>query len=183
MLASFVVIVFVESFQLVKKSVFSKMPLGFIIVFLTIVSLFNSAQPENRQVTSVQSVAKCITGLKEKGVNLEQGVTDYWYGRSVNYFIPNSKRNYVAVNSLQPFFWMTSRSYYTEPANYNWILLHTTPDAFNFNVNAMAGLLTTPSEIFKCQGTDLEIYYYSDNSLGKIIQESLRLWRASVGIR
>jgi hypothetical protein len=86
----------------------------------------------------------------------------------------NPTRTFVALNSLDPFYWMTTKSYYNTKADYNFILLHTQPDQFNFNFESMKGFLPLPSRTFACEGTDIEIYFYENNSLDGIVQSAIR---------
>jgi hypothetical protein len=143
--------------------------IGVISVILLLVFYTILQKPASSKGEPYENTAKCLSVLKSSGVNLQAGVTDYWYGRSIDYLLKNKNRNYVAFNNLVPFYWMTSRDFYNDSLKYNYVLLHTSPDAFNFNFESMKDLLPVPSKTFGCNGSDISILYYSDDSLTDIV--------------
>jgi hypothetical protein len=165
-------------FKLFQKKVFINLRVEAILTaFLLIVFGVTSGSVPVKD-TQFVSVANCLKDLRSNGVDLDSGVADYWFGRSVDYLSSSPNRTFVALNSLEPYYWMTTDSYYVKKANYNFILLHTQPDQFGFNFEIMGNLLPSSSRSFICQDTDIVVYFYENDSLNRLIQESIQRYFA-----
>jgi hypothetical protein len=163
----------VQIYSLRRKSSSKKAKTG-IILFSALLIFFSFSGKSFQSSTSPYgATAQCINDLRSRGIALDAGVADYWFGRSVDYMSSGSNRTYVALNNLEPFYWMTSDSFYKLEAYYNFIILHTTPDQFNFNSEAMQALLPSPSNVYKCQNTQMVVHYYDNESLDLLVQNQV----------
>jgi hypothetical protein len=145
---------------------------GFLIVCFLVLTSSLVERPDSTRGESFKSVANCLNELKTSGVNLGAGVSDYWYGRSIDYLSGGNNRSFVAFNNLGPFFWMTTKEFYYTSQVYNYALLHTLPDPFSFNLESMKDVIPVPSKSFVCDGTDIIVQYYDDNSLHQTVLKS-----------
>jgi hypothetical protein len=143
--------------------------LAIALLFLSSFSGWNLQSPNSQY----DLTAKCLKDLRAKGIDLNAGVSDYWFGRSIDYLSSSPNRTYVALNTLDPFYWMTTDSYYNSSARYNYILLHTKPDQFNFNKESMQNFLPPPSMVYECQETDMDVYHYDNDSLDLLVRDSI----------
>ena len=174
MLLIFFSVICVNIFRNFQKTIYRKLHFEICLISFLVIVFGIMPGSIQSQESQFQKVAKCLTDKRSEGVKLRSGVADYWYGRSVDYLSSNPSRTFVALNSLDPFYWMTTNSYYNPKAEYNFILLHTQPDQFNFNFESMKGFLPLPSRKFSCEGTDIEIYFYNNNSLDRIVRSAIR---------
>jgi hypothetical protein len=141
--------------------------LGSILILYSIAGkpIYNNGSP-------FEATAKCLISLKVKGINLENGVADYWYARSIDFFSSGRIQIFPALNTLQPFYWMTSLESFKKDSYYNFILLHSSPEPFNFNYENMKEILPSTFERYKCMDTDISVYVYNDGSLNAMMQAS-----------
>ena len=154
------------------KTYIRKIPvsIGLAGVILALYGL--SGKPTYNIGTPFQAAAKCITDLQWKGVQLEGGVANYWYARSVDYLSSSGAKTFTALNTLEPFFWMTSLDSFNSQTRFNYILVHNNPEPFNFNYENMKGWLPDPSQKFECTEAGLTVFFYESNSLDKLVKES-----------
>jgi hypothetical protein len=157
----------------------SQFGIACIILMLTFYTF--STKPVYSEGSPFQKVAQCIVDLRTKGIDLKAGVADYWYGRSIDYLTDTKYRSYVALNTLQPFYWMTTREVLLNPDKYgnpyyNFILLHTQPDPFDFNQNKLQGFLPVFSRKFICTGTDVVVWQYENDLLHNVVQEQIQIF-------
>lgn len=123
-------------------------------------------------------VAVCETELRKQGVELKTAVADYWFARSVDYLTGNKTPSYVALNDLRPFYWMTSANPLRNPSvykivNYNYVRVHTDPDPFLFNAQNLSRVLPPPNSVYPCLGSGIEIWFYSDDKLDRVIRSRI----------
>jgi hypothetical protein len=144
-----------------------------IVVIGSILILYSiSGKPIYNTGTPFQAAAECVVDLQTKGIKLESGVADYWYARSVDYLSSARTNTYAALNTLEPFFWMTTLETLRQETRYNYILLHTNPEPFNFNYENVKDWLPSPSQKFECARSDVVVYFYENDSLDSLVKES-----------
>ena len=174
MLLIFASVFSVQVFKIFQKNIYKKLRIElYVVLFLLILFGITSGSIQTQE-SSFQKTAKCLSEIRNSGVEMRSGVADYWYGRSVDYLSSSPTRTFVALNSLDPFYWMTTNSYYNSKLKYNYILLHTQPDPFGFNYESMKSFLPLPSRTFTCQGTDIEMYLYTNDSLNGLVQHAIK---------
>jgi hypothetical protein len=144
-----------------------------VILMLTIFAVVD--RPNYISTNIYQKTSSCISEIKSHGTKLESGVADYWYGRSIDYFSGQPISTYVALNTLEPFFWMTSYEPFIAHVDqkkflYNYVLLHTLSDQFNFNTNTMKSILPTPSKVFSCKDNEMVIWFYNNTQLDSLVR-------------
>jgi hypothetical protein len=145
---------------------------GFLMVSFLLLTHSLVERPDSARGESFKLVANCLNELKSSGVNLGAGVSDYWHGRSVDYLSGRKIRSFVAFNDLGPFFWMTTKEFYYTSQVYNYVLLHTRPDPFSFNLESMKNVIPVPTQSFACDGTDIIVQFYDNNSLHQSVLKS-----------
>lgn len=169
-----VLIVFVHIFGITQKKILTKLRIEILLVSILLIIFGTSPGSIRSSEPKFLNTAQCIQDLRRSGVNLKVGVADYWFGRSVDYLTRSTSHTYVALNSLDPFYWMTTDNYYKEKNDYNFLLLHSQPDQFGFNFENMKSFLPNPSQTFKCPGTDIVIFFYDNGALNGLIQKAKR---------
>ena len=144
-----------------------------IVITVSILILYSvSGKPIYNNGTPFQAAAECVVDLQTRGIKLEGGVADYWYARSVDYLSSSRTNTFAALNTLEPFFWMTTLDTLRQEIRYNYVLLHTNPEPFNFNYDNVKEWLPTPSQKFVCAASDVVVYFYENDSLDILVKES-----------
>ena len=162
------------------KKIYRPNTLGLLLLVILLLFLYRVEKPIYNQNTPHQKVAKCISNLRNEGIPLKAGVSDYWYGRSIDYLSGSRFRSYVAWNTLKPYYWMTTKQPFVDSKmynnqSYNYILLHTQPSPpFNFGVDQMTAILPNPTDKFLCDSSDMVIWYYNNGLLDLIVREKIQ---------
>ena len=172
MLMIFALALSVQIFSKFQRNIYRKLRIELFLISTLLIIFATTPSSIRNNDYRFANTAKCLEEIRTGGTKLNAGVADYWFGRSVDYLSSGSNRTYVALNSLAPYYWMTTDSYYKTDANYNFILLHTQPDQFGFNLENMKSLLPAPSRTFVCKDTDIIVYYYENDSLNILIREA-----------
>lgn len=149
------------------------------VIFITGVLLLSFIPAINADYLGYPSkeIASCINHLESEGVPLRNGVADYWFARSVNYYLKAPDKILSVYNDLSPFYWMTTSEYLTSPSKYsvstyNFIIIHKDryPDPFMFTTSALIPTVPKPTAVYSCVQNTMEIWYYYNDKLNDVMK-------------
>lgn len=126
------------------------------------------------------NTASCIDDIAKQGFNLGSGVADFWNARSVSYKSGFSPYILPVLQNAEPFFHMMTLGPLKEPVRYNlkpynFAILNRsgTHSQFDLLPETIGRSLPRPTKVFTCAGTDLEIWFYADQSLSGFMQAKI----------
>ncbi|MDQ7914265.1 hypothetical protein RCF34_14225 [Pseudomonas sp. 102515] len=133
-------------------------------------------------------VASCIDGIARQGLNLGSGVADFWNARSVSYKSSFSPYILPVLQNADPFFHMMTLGplkdrgrYDLKPYNFAILNRSGTRSQFDLLPETIGRSLPKPEQVFTCAGTDLEIWFYSDQSLNDFMQAKIDSFLGQTG--
>lgn len=124
-----------------------------------------------------QNITNCVMSAQTSGVNLENGVAEYWSSRILRYQSGGQIQISPFLGDLTPFFWLNSKAdFYPENGKFNWVLID--PDGaspFNFTRESLSGLLPNPAREIDCGGGNV-ILVYEGSELDNVIRAKVHSW-------
>lgn len=179
-------VVFVE--RTVSRVAHPGRVLGVVTAVLLVVAIASTpvkvAHPREDAVTA--PVAACLRELREDGVTLTDGVSEYWLTRGVAAQVEDVNM-LVIWGNLDPSHWMTTAEPVIDPAkygrHYDFALVHPgeTGEPMYVNADQLGQNLPSPSAIYRCNA-DVEVWTWDDDGLDRALEEHFPEWIERLGV-
>jgi hypothetical protein len=133
---------------------------------------------EGNKDNKTDEIAMALTQLKNKGVPLNAGISQYWISRAVSYRL-HWMPIFSTLNDLSPFYWMSTSGPFVnrkryEDLKFNFVIMDkpAAVNTFNYSPETIGRVLPVDHVVYDFPDKDIEVWFYPNDDLDIAVRKN-----------